>query len=89
MVYKFFDKNSASGSGVVNNEIKHNLQLAEKLHKPVIRNFKKRTPYSEFQDNIWVADLADMQLISKLNKGFRFSSCLILMFLVYMLGFFL
>ena len=88
MVYKFLDKKSASGSGVVNNEIKHNLQLAEKLHKPV-RNLKKRTPYSEFQGNIWVADLADMQLISKLNKGFRFSSCLMLKFLVYMLGFFL
>ena len=40
MVYKFFDKNSA-GSGVGNNEIKQNLQLAEELHKPIIRNFKK------------------------------------------------
>ena len=41
MVYKFFDKMSASGSGVTNNEIKQNLQLAEELHKPIIRNFKK------------------------------------------------
>ena len=43
MVYKFFDKKSA-GSGVTtlaNNEIKQNLQLAEELHKPIIRNFKK------------------------------------------------
>ena len=39
MVYKFFEKNSASGSGVANNEIKQNLQSAEKLHKPIIRNF--------------------------------------------------
>ena len=38
MVYKFFDKKSA-GSGVANNEIKQNLQLAEELHKPIIRNF--------------------------------------------------
>ena len=44
MVYKFFDKNSASladksttGSGVANNEIKQNLQLAEELHKPIIK----------------------------------------------------
>ena len=29
MVYKFFDKKSTSGSGVSNNEIKQNLQLAE------------------------------------------------------------
>ena len=40
MVYKFFDKKSTSGSGVTNNEIKKNLQLAEELHKPIIRNFK-------------------------------------------------
>ena len=40
MVYKFFEKKSA-GSGVANNEIKQNLQLAEELHKPIIRNFKK------------------------------------------------
>ena len=49
MVYKFFDKKSASlpdksvsGSVVANNEIKQNLQLAKELHKPIIRKFKKR-----------------------------------------------
>ena len=49
MVYKFFDKNSASipdksvsGSGVANNSIKQNLQLVKELHKPIIRNFKKK-----------------------------------------------
>ena len=31
----------SAGSGVANNEIKQNLQLAEELHKPIIRNFKK------------------------------------------------
>ena len=62
MVYKFFHKKSASladksaaGSGVANNEIEQNLQLPEELHKPIIRNFKKRTIYSEFKDNIWGA----------------------------------
>ena len=35
MVYKFSDKKSA-GSGVANNKIKQNLQLAEELHKPII-----------------------------------------------------
>ena len=38
MVYTFFDKKS-KGSGAANNEIKKNLQLAEELHKPIIRNF--------------------------------------------------
>ena len=53
MVYKFCDKKSA-GSGVTNNEIKQNLQLAEELHKPIIRNFKKRAVYLRFKDNIWM-----------------------------------
>ena len=57
MVYKFFDKKS-TGSGIVNN--KQNIQLAKELHKPIIRNFKKRTVYSRSKDNIWGADLADM-----------------------------
>ena len=40
MVYKFFDKKS-EGSGVANNEIKQNFQLAKELHKLFIRYFKK------------------------------------------------
>ena len=52
-------------------------QLAEELHKPIIRKFEKRTVYSGFKDNIWGADLADMQLINKFNKGFRFLLCVI------------
>ena len=31
--------------------------------------------YSSFRDNIWGVDLADMQLLSKFNKGFRFLLC--------------
>ena len=42
------------------------------MHKPIIRKFQKRKNYSGFKDNIWGADLADTQLISKFNKGFRF-----------------
>ena len=71
MVYKVFDKKSRE-NGVTNNEIKQKLQLAEELHKPIIRNFKKRAVYFGFKDNIWGAYLADMQLISKFNKRFRF-----------------
>ena len=67
-------------------------QLVQELHKPIIRNFKTRTVYSRFKDYIWGADLADMQLISKFNKGFRFLLCvieLILLLTVNMLGLFL
>ena len=38
---------------------------------PIIRKFLKRSVYSGSKDNIWQTDLADMQLISKYNKGFR------------------
>ena len=47
------------------------------MHKPIIRKFEKRKVYSSFKDNIWGADLADMQLISKFNEGFRFLLCVI------------
>ena len=41
----------SKGSGV-NIEVKHNKQLAKELQKPIIRNFKKRSVYSGFKDNI-------------------------------------
>ena len=33
--------------------------------------------HSLFIGNIWGTDLADMQLVSKINKGFRFLLCAI------------
>ena len=59
MVYKYFDKKSKDSG--VNIEVKLNEQLAKELHKPIIRNFRKRTVYSGFKDNIWSADLTDVQ----------------------------
>ena len=49
-----------------------NYQLANELHKPITRKFKKRKVYSSFTDNIWGADLADMQSLSKYNKGIKY-----------------
>ena len=63
MVYNFFDKKSKGA--YIKNEIEKNQQLANELHKPIIRKFKKRKVYSSFNDNIWGVDLADTQLISK------------------------
>ena len=57
MVYKFFDKKSI-GSGIARPS---SLKLADELHKPVIKKFNKRKVYSQFRDNIWGVDLADMQ----------------------------
>ena len=46
--------------------------MANELHKPIIRKFKKRKVYSSFKDNIWGIDLADMQSLSKYNKGIKY-----------------
>ena len=75
MVYKFFGKET-SGSGTKNENIP-NKELANDLHKPIIRKFNKRKVHSPSIDNIWRPDLADAQLISKFNKGFRFLLCVI------------
>ena len=73
MVYKFSDKKS-KGSGI--KSVSQNQQLAEELHKPITRKFKKIRVHWAFKDNIWGADLADMQLIGKYNTGVRFLLCI-------------
>ena len=35
------------------------------MHKPITKEIKKHKVWSFFRDNIWVADLVDMQFISK------------------------
>ena len=57
--------------------MKFNKESADELHNSIIRKFKKRKVHSTFIDNIWGVDLADVQLISKFNKGFRFLLCVI------------
>ena len=77
MVYKFFDKKSM-GSGIKKDTTKSSsLILADELHKPVIKKFNKRKVYSRFKDNIWGVDLADMQSLSKKNKGIKCLLCAI------------
>ena len=71
MVYKVFDKKS-TGSGIANSSI-----LADELHKPIINKFNKRKVYSQFKDNIWGVDLADMQSLSRKNKGIKYLLCAI------------
>ena len=68
MVYKY-------SGGTIKNEVISNKELAKKLHKPIIKKFEKRKVHSPFIDNIWSTDLADMQLISKFNKGISFLLC--------------
>ena len=65
MVYEFFDKKT--GSGISANE-----QLAKELYKAVIKKFKRRKVYARFRDNIWAADLADMESLSFKNKNVKY-----------------
>ena len=82
MVYKFFDKKSTTepsslermGSGFKKSS---SSLLADELHKPIIRKFNKRKVYSQFKDNIWGVDLADMQSLSRKNKGIKYLLCVI------------
>ena len=88
MVYKFFDKKTASltdksavGSGI--KSVPQNEQLAEELHKAIIKRFKKRKAHALFIDYIWGPDLANVQLLSKYNKVIRYLLCAIDIFSKY------
>ena len=70
-----------------------NQELAKELRKPIIRKSYTLTHvYSKYshlsKNNIWVTDIAGMQLISKSNKVFRFYDVLS-MFVVNSHGLFL
>ena len=58
MVYNFFDKKSASLAD--KSTMRGNLELANELHKPIIKKFNKRKVYSSYRENIWGVDLANM-----------------------------
>ena len=73
MVYKFFDKKS-TGSGIKKGS---SLILADEVHKPIIKKIEKRKVYSQFKDNIWGVDLADMQSLSRKNEGIKYLLCVI------------
>ena len=68
------------GSGIANSSI-----LADELHKPIIKKFGKGKVYSQFKDNIWGVDLADMQSLSRKNKGIKYLLCAIDLYSKYAL----
>ena len=75
MVYKFVDKKSTE-SGIATAGPSSSI-LADELHKPIINKFNQRNVYSQFKDNIWGVDLADMQSLSKKNNGIKYLLCAI------------
>ena len=62
MVFKCFDK--TTGSGVSVNE-----QLAEDLHKPILK------VYARLKDNIWAGDIAEMGSLSSKYRNVRYLLC--------------
>ena len=58
-------------------------QLANELHKPVRRRFDKRTVFAKQIDDIWDADLVDMSLFSRSNKGYKYLLAVIDVFSKY------
>ena len=88
MVYKFFDIKSMGSGTAGSSSLKcttepNSLILADELHKPVIKKYNKRKVHSQFQDNIWGVDLADMQSLSKKNKRIKYLLCAIDLFSKY------
>ena len=61
MVCKFFDKKTGSGVSI-------DKQLAQELHKSVIKTFKRRKIYARFKENIQTADIAEMESLSSKKK---------------------
>ena len=80
MIHKFFFNKKSNGSGV---HTEPNYQLANEFHRQINRKFKRRKVYSSFRDNIWGVDLADMQSLSKYNKGIKYLLCAIDLFSKY------
>ena len=54
-----------------------NKQLAEELHKPVMKKFKGKKFYARFKDNIWAVDLAEIELLFSKNKCVKYLLCVI------------
>ena len=73
MVYKLFDNKTGSGAIATRKVgISINEQLAEELHRTVIIKFKRSKVYARFKDNIWAADLAEVESLSSKNKNVKY-----------------
>ena len=53
-------------------KIKFTNEIAEEHHKPVSKKFDRRRVNVNSIDEIWAADLIDMQVFSKQNKGIKY-----------------
>ena len=62
----------STSSGTIKNEIISNKELAGKLQEPIIKRFERRKVHPPFIGNVLGANLEDMQMIDKFDRGFWF-----------------
>jgi len=63
------------GIGIKNNRNVNTIwssQLADELHKPVVKKFLKRKVFVNGIDKIWTADLVEMQQFSEFSREVRY-----------------
>ena len=65
MVYNFVDKKTKVTSTNKRTGIYEYQELVNELHLPLTKKFEWLKLRPSYQDNIWGADLGDMQLIIK------------------------
>ena len=75
-VWQVFDKKTGLGASV-------NEELAQELHKPVIKKFKRMKVYARFKDNILAEDLAKLGSLSSTNQDVKDLLCVIDVFTKY------
>ena len=71
MVYKVFDSRKAGSYTSVNEK------LAEELHKPVTKKFKRRKVLARFKTKFWVANFTEKGSLSSKNKNVKYLLCII------------
>ena len=75
MICNFFDNKARS--------VSVNKKIAEELHKPIIKKFKRRKVYARFKSIVLVAALAGMGLLFSNNKSVKYLLCVIDFFTKY------
>lgn len=46
--------------------------IANELHRPARKIFARRCVITRYEDDLWQADLMDMQSLSRKNYGFKY-----------------
>ena len=86
---KMINTNQKLGLGVSWNErassekISWQQQLAKELHKPITRDFTRQRGIVNDVDEIWAAELVDMQKFNNWNKGYKYLLMVIEVFSKY------